>query len=295
MSVALESQSHSFDGANEMSDLKRHWDSEGYVVVRRLIEPVEVARLRELCEDVLTQWYQRDPQSGQPAAPDATSMRHLNHPDYFRHNPQGLIEMLNVIADPRVLDVARQVLGDEPLFRCTSLFMNPKQHGGDGHWHRDSQFGTKSDEEEKQFLFGGQRCDGIQLQLALVPSEDSEVVPGSHLRWDTDEEYRIRKADGGKNCRSNDMPGALRAALQPGDAVAFNSMALHRGRYHADKPRRTLMLTYTTPRNAPHDYFSNQPWFLEEGHLDGVSRRTRAFVDRFIEQFKADWAAPAVV
>ncbi len=273
-----------------MSDLKRHWDSQAYIVVRGLIDPSEITRLRDLCEDVLTQWYQRDPQSGQPATADATAMRHLNHPDYFRQNRGGLIEMLNIIADPRVLDVVSQVLGEEPLFRSTSLFMNPRETSRDGHWHRDSQFVTKSEEEEKQFLFGGmERCDGIQLQLALVPTEDAEVVPGSHLRWDTDVEYRIRKADGGKNCTSNNMPGAVRVALQPGDAVAFNAMALHRGRYHADKLRRTFMLTYTTTRHAPFDYFSNQPWFLEEGYLNGITPEARSFFDRFVEKFGANW------
>lgn len=79
------------------------------------------------------------------------------------------------------------------------------------------------------------------MQIALAPSADIEVVPGSHLRWDTPEEYAIRKAAGGANNRSNAMPGAVRVALDPGDAVLFNPMAIHRGRYHANRLRRTLM------------------------------------------------------
>ena len=95
------------------------------------------------------------------------------------------------------------------------------------------------------------RPDGIQLQIALVETSDVEYVPGSHRRWDTDEEYRIRLADGQANSRSNAMPGAVRVHQRPGDAVAFEALGLHRGRYHTDKRRRTFMLTYTSDQRAP--------------------------------------------
>ncbi len=89
------------------------------------------------------------------------------------------------------------------------------------------------------------------------------------------------------------MPGALRVQLHPGDAVMFNSFMLHRGRYHADCPRRTLMLTYSSPDNRRNDYFTNQPWFLEPGHLDGLAPRTRALFERYIELFTPFWRSRA--
>ena len=119
--------------------------------------------------------------------------------------------------------------------------------------------------------------DSIQLQVALVASDDVEVVPGSHLRWDTGAEFDIRRAHEGANSQSNEMPGALRVALQPGDAVAFNPYALHRGRYHTDKLRRTLMLTYTKTSRPRFDYFSDQPWFDEDGYLSGLGAESQVF------------------
>jgi ectoine hydroxylase-related dioxygenase (phytanoyl-CoA dioxygenase family) len=163
--------------------------------------------------------------------------------------------------------------------------------GKDGNWHRDSQFGTPDDEQEKRIIDNlVSSGTSIQLQIALVPSEDVEYVPGSHLRWDTPAEYAIRKADGGANNRANNMPGALRLALNPGDAALFNPYGLHRGRYHTEPLRRTLMLTYTK-RSAPcADYFSNQPWFLEPGYLAGLKPQTRAFFDPFVAQYRDFWA-----
>jgi ectoine hydroxylase-related dioxygenase (phytanoyl-CoA dioxygenase family) len=134
---------------------------------------------------------------------------------------------------------------------------------------------------------------GLQLQIALVASDDTEVVPGSHLRWDTLEEYHIRRGDNKVHAESDDMPGALRVALQPGDAVAFNACALHRGRYHSDKQRRTIMLTYQrNSQPAQDNYFTRQPWVLEPGYLDGTSPQTRELFGSFVRKYGELWKQP---
>ena len=85
------------------------------------------------------------------------------------------------------------------------------------------------------------------------------------------------------------MPGALRLKLNAGDAALFNAVGLHRGRYHTDKLRRTLMLTYS-PNSRPHyDYFSNQPWFLDPGYLHGLDAKTKAFFELFVNEYEAKW------
>lgn len=273
------------------SDLQEQWTQEGYVVLRHIFDGERTARLLTIGNAVLDQWRRANPETGQPGgAPDATVMRHLNHPGYFREHPEWLGDLMDAVADPTVLDTARTILGEEPLFRCTSFFFDPLEGGKDGNWHRDSQFGEPDDEKERAVIAKvGNAGTSIQMQIALAPSDDIEYVPGSHLRWDTPAEYAIRKADGGAHNRSNEMPGALRLALEPGDAALFNPYGLHRGRYHTGRLRRTLMLTYTK-RSAPHaDYFSRQPWFLEPGYLDGLKPATRAFFEPFVAQYRDFW------
>ncbi len=273
-------------------ELSRQWHEEGYIIARGLVDGERCADLLVLCESILAQWRENNPETGERGGgPDATVMRHLNHSGYFADTKQrGKRDILHLVADKKVLAVCQAILTEEPLFRCTSLFMNPQETSLDGNWHRDSQFHCPEEEDEKRFIAAGGAGGGsVQLQIALVPSDDVEVVPASHRRWDTEEEYAIRRADGQKNNRSNAMPGALRIALEPGDALAFNPCGLHRGRYRADALRRTLMLTYTKT-SAPHfDYFSDQSWFLEPGYLDGVDAETRAFFARFIEAYKGNW------
>ena len=85
------------------------------------------------------------------------------------------------------------------------------------------------------------KCEGRSANQGSTGS-DVELVKGSHLRWDSPAEYHVRRADGGGNSTEL-MPGSTRIALEPGDCVCFNSWGYHRGRYHVDKPRRTLMFT----------------------------------------------------
>jgi hypothetical protein len=269
---------------------KMSWEKDGYVVIKQLYTPERVMWLRSTCERILHQWRERCPQTGEPGGGEsATSMRHLNHPAYFQNDPEGLREMLCAIADPKILSLCRTLFGAEPLFRCTSLFMNPTSLNVDGDWHRDTQF-LYPDEVEEQTRIAQAAGVGnhIQLQIALVPSDDIEYVPGSHLRWDTSEEYAIRRAEGGARNRTA-MPHAVRVALEPGDAVGFNAYGLHRGRYHAHRLRRTWMLTFTDSRVPLYDYFSHQPWFLEAGYLEGLEGEARQFFEAFVAEYAKHW------
>jgi ectoine hydroxylase-related dioxygenase (phytanoyl-CoA dioxygenase family) len=278
---------------NALDDvLAEHWASEGYIIVRGIYDEKRVDSLRKLTECILEKWRIENPEKGEPGgSPASNVMRHLNHPGYFRDNPDGRIDILEAAAAPSVLETVARIFAQQPRFRCTSLFFNPLEDGRNGNWHRDSQFRSETDEEEKALMRErAHPATGVQLQIALERNDDVEFVPRSHLRWDTAEEYHIRKADDEANNRSSDMPDAIRIALEPGDALAFNPMGLHRGRYHVDILRRTLMLTYrasSSPRIF--DYFSDQPWFLEDGYLDGLSEPTVAFYQAYIETYKEDW------
>lgn len=275
---------------DQMNSLKQHWEEEGYILVKGLLDSARMGKLRAICEAVLKQWREKCPLTGKAGidTPDASSMRHLNHPGYAEVYPSAVAEILKTTADPEFLKLCRLILGDEPMFRSTSLFMNPLETSLDGNWHRDTQFLYPDEEEEKRVVAErGAAGTSIQLQVALVPSSDIEVVPGSHLRWDTEEEYAIRRADEGARNRSNAMPNALRVEMEAGDAVVFNPVGLHRGRYHTDRLRRTLMLTYTSKRFPRSDFFSYQPWFLEENYLDGLSESSRQFYQQFIDQYRS--------
>jgi hypothetical protein len=279
---------------SERSRWKRQWDEEGWLLVRGVFATERAERLHGIIEDILGQWRACDPISGKAADPDAHAMRHYIHPSYYRAHPEWFPTIIDAVTDPNIYDVARTIFGEDPLFRCTSVYFNPLKTSSEGMWHRDSQFIATSEAEEKEMVLKHAGfAEGVQIQVALVPSEDLEYVPCSHTRWDTPEEYAIRCADGGKQCRSANMPGAIRVRQQPGDAVLFNANGLHRGRYHTDKLRRAFMLTFTT-RSRPHfDQLAMQPWLLEPGYIERMSAEARAFFTPFIATYRDYWTGQA--
>ena len=125
--------------------LREHWQTQAYIVVRRLIEPSEAAAMLDVCEDILGQWRAGiGPERNESTATRrAVSMRHLNHPDYFKERPEGFRMMMDLIADERLLSVVREIVDDEPQFFCTTLFFNPLENSHDGNWHRVRRVGHR--------------------------------------------------------------------------------------------------------------------------------------------------------
>ena len=159
------------------------WLQEGFAIARGILDPARAERLREICERILAAWRVCTPETGEAGGgADATVMWHLNHSGYFQKSDQmsemreGFAALMEAVSDPQVLAVCRAILGEEPLFRCTSLFVNPLETSRDGNWHRDSQFHCPVEAEERKLIqSGGDAGHAVQLQLALVASSDVEI------------------------------------------------------------------------------------------------------------------------
>lgn len=268
------------------SQLREH----SYAVVRGLFDAATTQRLREISERVLEQWRRAPRSDNPPVSPQANYMRHLNDPEYHRDHPDDLAFLLNAMGAPRVVEALNTALEEEYLFGMASLYFNPAGASQDGFWHKD-KIGKEAEVSRVP-----ETGAGLQMQIALVPTDDLELVPGSHLRDYSPEEHAICIADGGINNRSNDMPGAVRLSLEPGDAALFTQLCIHRGRYHADKLRRTMMISVKkraaaefSIRNRGLDYSCDQPWFLMPQYLAGVDDHARTFFCGFAEFYAPHW------
>ena len=261
-----------------------------YAVVRGLFDAATTERLRAICERVLEQWRRAPRSDNPPVSPRANYMRHLNDPEYHRDHPGDLAFLLNAIGAPQVVEPLSTALEEEYLFGMTSLYFNPTLESQDGFWHKD-KIGEEADVSRIR-----ETGAGLQMQIALVPTDDLELVPGSHLRDYSPEEHAICVADGEIHNRSNDMPGAVRLHLEPGDAAVFTQLCIHRGRYHTDKPRRTMMISVKkraaaqfSIRQRGLDYGCDQPWFLMPQYFDGVNEHARTFFREFVDFYSPYW------
>jgi ectoine hydroxylase-related dioxygenase (phytanoyl-CoA dioxygenase family) len=278
------------------------WQQQGYLVLRGVLDTERIATLRQNSEQAYDQWRHNSSSENQPLnyyyRDEAWSMLHLNHPQYYRQHPERLAFLLDVIADPSILEVLGAIFREDFVMHQANLYINPPGKSWNGAWHRDSQFypGAVGEAEREHVMQEADPPRELHMHIPLVPTAASDVVPGSHHRWDTPEEYRVRR----EAPQSDEMPGAVNLKLEPGDLGFFHVNSIHRGLYQSEIPRRTIAVTYgraSFPRAATGPRMKEwlgyiatyQPWFLEPHYLDGVKPQTRAFFERFIEIYRDSW------
>ena len=283
------------------------WQENGYLLLRQALDLDRVARLRQVSDAALEKWQRESRKEVEPNeyahGPFAWMMLHLNHPKHHGAIDGSLPHLLGAIADPSMLSVVRKLLRDQPLMMQANYYINPSAANKLGGWHRDCQFfdAGSEDAERRQFELEIDPPRELHMHIPLVTTEATHVVPGSHKRWDTPEENRIRR----KDSHSDAMPGALKLRMEPGDVGFFHVNALHRGNYAPEIPRRTIAVSWSSAKNRrpiTREWLTRwkgyaapcQPWFLRPGYLDGLSRETREFYQSQIDTLRSEWEQPGL-
>ena len=281
-----------------LDDMRR----DGYTVAPGFLDPARVARLREVADGLRTRFLERDPLTGKRGfLVHPWHVESIHHPRFYEGAPDWwLPELLDLVGDPRTLDLWRAAVGTEPVFAIVSLFMDPPlphaldpamqavaKPDGAGRWHRDVG-PPLDDERERAGLLSGElrRDDGHLLEIALADSDAFEYVPGSHRRWDTPLELLARKHGQTVEERTQPLPGARRVRLEAGDAAVADLTGIHRGWYTHGVTRRTITLWYLGP-NHPSQFPEGgvEPtFFLEPEHLERLRPATASFFERWRDQ-----------
>jgi hypothetical protein len=220
----------------------RHWRTRGYFIVRRFASAAEIDTLRRSCDGVLERKRRASPSVGH-----TTTHIGLFDPTEFGDESQRLQPLLEFLASARVCTLLRDLAppsAGDPWLKTLQYFHEQTVRDWQGAWHRDSQFGRNDPEVEKAFL---RRTTAVRFRVACLPDDRLELVPGTHARWDTEEELAIRKRQAlaglvvpVEPAADVAMPGAERVVLEPGDACVFHAWMIHRGSYTRSPARRTL-------------------------------------------------------
>ena len=206
--------------------------------------------------------------------------------------------VLDAAVQPAVLRLSQIAVPEEPLsFALLELLFDPDESTSPipaaGNWHKDPVFGASRERYAKLHEWPDPRdtMTGVSLhiQLPLLPSAHVQLVPGSHRREWTAAEAAICLPNGADANFAPDgaMPGAVQPALEPGDALVFNSLCIHRGQYIAipagGAPRRTFMVSFNKVRPTmaalERGTFNGypEPYFLDPGYLARAAPSTREY------------------
>lgn len=210
------------------------WRTHGYFVVRGFVSATEIEALRSSCDRVL----ERKRRASKRIGHTTIYIDGLLDPTEFADEPQRLHQLLEFFGSAGLCALLRDLAplsAGDPWLKTLQYFHEPTVRDWQGAWHRDSQFGRNEPEVEKAFL---RSTTAVRFRVACLPDDRLELVPGTHARWDTDEELAIRKRQALAGLvvpieptADVAMPGAERVVLGPGDACVFHAWMIHRGSY----------------------------------------------------------------
>src|SRR5438094_464569 len=111
---------------NNLKPAHQVFREEGILFYPSIFEGEELARLREACEYAFQPFLEDLDRTRPDADAVGRTMRHLNDPRWHKEHREHWKVIMETVADPRCLGPVEQIFNGESLFRCTSLFANPR-------------------------------------------------------------------------------------------------------------------------------------------------------------------------
>ncbi len=190
---------------------------EGYVIVRNIIPPDELERLRQSVDTIIDK------------APPSSRVMVTEWVDKQTANA------VELYFDDRTLGFTRRLM-DAPDVAPQGMWV--LCHSGTG-WHRDIH---PIDMAPLDGLQADIRLNGppyLQWNLPLYDDSYLHVIPGSHLRRNNEAESRKERRMG-----VVPLPGEITVDLKAGDGVVYINGILHSATPNGDNKRHTLHFGY---------------------------------------------------
>ena len=252
---------------------------EGYVILRQVIPPHQLADLRRAYELLVERqkviWArERGPQDPPGGAWETSAQPRLNLEALASQIDAQTVSAVEIWLHENMQGVSSRLLGVEDAAVTEMMLMcNPvRDHETDDHrgWHRDfyPPHTAPLQGYADDILENGPRY--VQWNLPLYDDSVLWVAPGSHVRFNTAAENAALNKDA-----STPLPGAIQTHLAAGDGVAYILPLMHWGsRYNANM-RRTI-----------HGGFSEFTTYEDLTYLEHLSPASQASFKRWNEGSK---------
>ncbi len=190
---------------------------EGYVIVRDIIPPDELGRLRQSVDTIID----KAPPSSRIAVTEWVDKQTANAVEFY--------------FDDRTLGFTRRLM-DAPDVAPQGMWVLCQSGTG---WHRDIH---PIDMAPLDGLQEDIRLNGppyLQWNLPLYDDSYLHVIPGSHLRRNNEAESKKERRMG-----VVPLPGAITVDMKAGDGLVYINGILHSATPNGDVKRRTLHFGY---------------------------------------------------
>ena len=207
------------------NQLKNNYDDVGYFVIRNYFDESEISSLREVISKFHQMWTKDNLEFYKEEAFNSSL---ITGSEYLE--PDDRVKLFNFISSKKMMDIIESVIPVNPAFMNTQLFFNPINPQLKNFWHRDCQYDHDID-IQKQVIHDTQV---VHLRVPLFDELGIELVPGTHKRWDNEEEFNVRQEEKGRES-SDSLSTGKAIKLAAGDLLVFSADMIHRGLYGLDR------------------------------------------------------------
>ncbi|WP_062261000.1 phytanoyl-CoA dioxygenase family protein [Endozoicomonas arenosclerae] len=201
--------------------MKSNFTRDGYILLPEFFTCEEMSEIKPVILNFHKAWVSDNKKLYDERAINSA---YLTGTKYLDH--QDRLTLFRLIASQKIASRLLPLPFKKPAFMNTQLFFNPANSDQRNYWHRDPQYHL-SIEEQKQAL------DGPEVIHFRIPLEDEpgiELIPGTHKRWDTEEEFNVRTEAAGR-AHHEDLVNGQSIPLRQGDLLIFSANIIHRGLY----------------------------------------------------------------
>ncbi|UED88012.1 phytanoyl-CoA dioxygenase family protein [Streptomyces profundus] len=247
----------------------RAYQTDGYLHLRGLFDPAEVARGQQLVKDAR--------ESGTPTIAEHESFTDRRHTvrvrDAIAHHP-GLAEFLD---HPGLIGPLASVLGPSVQVLGTEIFIRGLHDSPLESWHTDGG-------EYLQRIRLEEASVSLQVKAQVFLSDTSEddcgnflLIPGSHRRIPRKTVPNCYIEELNDPFERGEMPSdAVTVHAAPGDVLLFPYSLWHAVAKNTRRPRETFIFRFGHLWHRPHDYLQQPPEVL-----DTMSARLRRMFGDF--------------
>ena len=222
---------------NQLEQFSRDYKEHGYFVVRDYFTSEEISSLRKVIIKFHELWKQENQAFYQEYAFNSSL---ITGSEYL--SPEERLALFNFISSPKMMRLMDTVIPANPTFMNTQLFFNPVNLELKDFWHRDCQYDHDL-EAQKRII---KETQVVHFRVPLFDELGLELVPGTHKRWDNEEEFAVRQEIKGRDSNEN-LSGGKAIPLAAGDLLVFSADMLHRGLYGMDRLAWDILVFDSAP------------------------------------------------
>lgn len=214
------------------SELESEIKENGYFLLKDFFPKDTIEQIKGILDKANGEWRKHN------SNPNAINSAYLTS-SKFLPNEKERNHLFQFITSKEILEICKILFPSDFYFLNTQIFFNPVNFDKRPYWHRDLQYlGIPEEEQKKRIL-----KDSVwHFRIPLEEDPGIWIVPGSHNRWDTEEERNIR-LELGNHQNDEQIQNAILIPHDPGDLFVFSAHLLHKGEYGKNRFSFDILFT----------------------------------------------------